>query len=107
MRQRAIPVFFCLCWFQLAAQNSYEVKLMSWNVLNWPSTTSFVSDTSLRCPSYRTVIGYAQPDVLITMENTGTNSGPVFLDQVMNSGPFHYQAGTYINGYDTDNMIYY
>ena len=89
------------------AQLNAGVKLMSWNVLNWPSTSNYIADTTQRCPAYRAVINYAQPDILITSENTSVNSVPVFLNQVMNTGTYHYKAGTFINGYDTDNGIYY
>ncbi len=89
------------------AQTTYEAKLMSWNVLNWPSASAFVDDTTQRCPAYRTVVNYAQPDILITCENTSSSSVPLFLNQVMNTGSYHYAAGTFINGFDTDNAIYY
>ncbi len=80
---------------------------MSWNILNFPSTSAFAADTAQRCPAYRTVVNYAQPDILITCENSYANGIPVFLNQVMNTGAYHYAAGTFINGFDTDNAIYY
>ncbi len=91
----------------LQAQINYEVKVMSWNVLNWPSTSNTVADTSNRCPSYRTVVNYVQPDILVTMENTSANSINWFRDQVMNTGGYHYASGTFINGPDTDNGIFF
>ena len=93
--------------FKSSSQIDYQAKVMSWNVLNWPSVSNFVADTTQRCPAYRTVVNYAQPDILVTCENTSTSSLAIFLNQVMNTGPYHYQAGTFINGYDTDNAIYY
>ncbi len=92
---------------ECSSQANYQVKLMSWNLLNWPSVTNFASDTSARCPAYRAVMDYVMPDILITSENTGTNSTPIFLSQVMNTGSYHYAAGTFINGYDTDNSIFF
>jgi hypothetical protein len=86
---------------------TFQAKLMSWNILNFPSSSAFAADTAQRCPAYRIVINYAQPDILITCENAYANGIPVFLNQVMNTGPYHYAAGTFINGYDTDNAIYY
>ena len=90
-----------------SAQLNANVKVMSWNILKWPSISNYVADTTQRCPAYRAVINYTQPDILITSENTSVNSVPVFLNQVMNTGNYHYKAGTFINGYDTDNAIYY
>jgi hypothetical protein len=104
--RKTLLYFFLLITAGVQAQD-YEVKIMSWNVLNWPNSSSTVADTTNRCPSYRRIINYAQPDVLITMENTSTNSIPWFRDQVMNSGVYHYGSGTFINGPDTDNGIYF
>jgi hypothetical protein len=98
--------FILLFATSMKAQN-YQVRLMSWNVLNWPNNSSTVSDTSNRCPSYRAIMNYAQPDILITCENTSTNSIPWFRDQVMNTGIYHYASGLFINGPDTDNGIYF
>ena len=86
---------------------TYDIKLMAWNILNFPSTSNFAADTTQRCPAYREVVGYAQPDILITNENTSTSSPAIFLNQVMNTGSYHYASGTYINGFDTDNAIFY
>lgn len=106
MIRKYLLLVFVLSVSKCIGQN-YEAKIMSWNVLNWPSNTNLVTDTTNRCPAYRTVVNYIAPDVLITMENTSVNSPIWFLDQVMNTGPLHYEKGTYINGYDTDNAIYY
>jgi hypothetical protein len=103
MIQRFLSIVFIVSALSTTAQ----VKIMSWNVLNFPSTSSVASDTALRCPAYRSVVNYVRPDVLVTMENTSVNSPVYFLNQVMNTGPYHYASGTYINGYDTDNAIYY
>ena len=88
-------------------QVSYQVKIMSWNILNWPDNSSLAADTTLRCPAYRSVVQLVNPDILVTMENTATNSVPLFLNQVMNSSGNSYRSGTFINGYDTDNGIFY
>lgn len=90
-----------------AAQINYQVKVMSWNILNWPELSTIVADTTSRGPSYRTVVNYANPDILVTMENAAGYSTTWFLNQVMNANVFEYSAGTFINGYDTDNGIFY
>lgn len=91
----------------LSAQVNSNVKVMAWNVLNWPSISNTVADTTLRGPAYRKVMRFYEPDIVVTSENTSTNSIPWFLDQVMNTGTLHYEAGTFINGPDTDNGIFY
>lgn len=90
-----------------AAQVNYQVKVMSWNILNWPELSTIVADTTSRAPSYRTVVNYANPDILVTMENAAGYSTTWFLNQVMNANVSEYSAGTFINGYDTDNGIFY
>src|SRR6185436_6910491 len=47
-------------------------------------------------------------DILVTQENSSINSVPLFLDGIMNAnGTNAYNAGTFINGYDSDNGIFY
>jgi hypothetical protein len=89
------------------AQINHEVKVMSWNILNWPEISGIVADTTSRGPSYRTVVDYVNPDILVTMENATGYSTTWFLNQVMNANGNEYSAGTFINGYDTDNGIFY
>jgi hypothetical protein len=99
-----IALFFAV---DCAAQVNYQVKVMSWNILNWPELSTIVADTTSRGPSYRTVVNYANPDILVTMENTASYSTTWFLNQVMNANVNEYSAGTFLNGYDTDNGIFY
>lgn len=84
-----------------------SVKIMNWNLLNWPNTASATADSTTRCPYYRTVVRYEEPDILVTEENTNTNSTTWFLNQVMNSNGHQYSQGTYIQGQDTNNGIFY
>ena len=88
------------------AQPNYNIKMMSWNLLNFPGAST-AADSTLRCPYYRTVVNYVEPDILVTMENTSANGASWVLSNVMNSGTSHYSQGTFINGYDSDNAIYY
>lgn len=98
-------LFFVLCHFA-TAQVNYDVKIMSWNILNFPNSTP-TTDSTLRCPYYRTVVNYVQPDILVTMENTSATGASWILSNVMNTGAYHYAQGTFINGYDSDNAIYF
>jgi endonuclease/exonuclease/phosphatase family metal-dependent hydrolase len=81
---------------------------MTWNLLNYPSVSNLSADTALRNPYYRTVIQYVNPDIMVTQENAAANSVSMFLNYVMNAGASNqYSAGTFINGYDSDNGIFY
>ncbi|MFI5220150.1 MAG: T9SS type A sorting domain-containing protein [Bacteroidia bacterium] len=81
---------------------------MSWNVLNYPDPSAISSDTSFRNPYFREVVQYINPDIFVIEELATTNGYLLFLNNVMNvAGIGQYSAGTFINGPDTDNDIYY
>jgi hypothetical protein len=75
---------------------------MTYNLLNYPN-----ADTNIRNPYFRTIINSINPDILVVSEintSSGVNS---FLSNVMNYNSSIYSAGIYINGFDTDNAIFY
>jgi endonuclease/exonuclease/phosphatase family metal-dependent hydrolase len=80
---------------------------MSWNLLNWPITSNAVSDSTTRCPNYRTVMNAVRPDILVTQENAATYSTTWFLNCALNANGNEYSQGSYIHGYDTNNGIFY
>ena len=88
-----------------------NVKIMSWNLLNYPDNTNVSGDTTERNPYYRTVIQYVNPDIVVTQENAMNTSVSFFLNKVMNDasigGGNQYSPGAFVNGYDTDNGIFY
>jgi endonuclease/exonuclease/phosphatase family metal-dependent hydrolase len=83
------------------------VRIMTWNLLNFPSQSNLITDTSTRLPCYRTVVQQVNPDIIVTQENSASNSITFFLNSVLNINTNQYSAGTFINGYDTDNGIFY
>ena len=99
----------CFCVHDLHAQISPpRVRIMAWNLLNFPSTSGAAADSTNRCPYYRTVVNYVNPDILVTEENSTTYSTTWFLNQVMNSsGNTSYRQGTFIRSYDSSNGIFY
>ncbi len=98
---------FMLAIEKLVAETPFTVKLMCWNLLNYPSASNTSADTALRHPFYRTVIQYESPDILVTEENTSSAATTWFLNTVMNVNGTVYSKGTFINGPDTDNEIYF
>jgi len=75
---------------------------MSYNILNYPGSTS-----AIRNPYFRTVIANTVPDVLVVQEILSQAGVDGFLNNVLNIASSGYVAGTFINGYDTDNAIFY
>ncbi len=82
------------------------VRIMTWNLLNFPSQSNLVTDTTTRLPCYRTVLNYVNPDILVTQENSASNSITFIMD-ALNSAGNEYSAGAFINGYDSDNGIFF
>jgi endonuclease/exonuclease/phosphatase family metal-dependent hydrolase len=75
---------------------------MSYNILNYPGSTS-----SVRNPYFRTVISSVDPDIIVVQEILSQDGVNEYLNQVLNYNSSEYAAGIFIDGYDTDNAIFY
>jgi endonuclease/exonuclease/phosphatase family metal-dependent hydrolase len=80
----------------------HQVRIMTYNLLNYPGP-----DTNVRNPYFRTVINATDPDILVVCEINTQAGVNAFLTNVMNYSSAVYSAGSYINGYGSDNAIYY
>ena len=80
---------------------------MAYNLLNYPSGSNFVADTTTRNPAYRTIVAAAQPDILVTEEMNNQAGVNIFLNSVMNVNSVTYSAGVFNDGPDTDNSIFF
>lgn len=78
-----------------------QVKIMSYNLLGYPA------DSSIRVPYFRTIINAVNPDILVVCEITSRPAVNSFLKSIMNFNSVTYDSGRYIDGYDTDNAIFY
>jgi endonuclease/exonuclease/phosphatase family metal-dependent hydrolase len=99
------PLYICLILLSTSflnySQNNYVIA--SYNILNYPAN----NDTTIRNPYFRTVISSMNPDILIVEEMTSQAGVNGFLSKVMNSFGETYNAGTFIDGNDADNAIFY
>lgn len=95
---KKILILFIFC----AGIAGAQVKIASYNLLNYPG-----SDASIRNPLFRTTISSMNPDILVVQEITSQAGVNGFLSYVMNYGGNVYSAGTFIDGPDTDNAIFY
>ncbi|GEM_PF-908793 len=86
-----------------ALSQSDTIRIQSYNVLNYPGSTS-----SIRNPYFRTVIGQIDPDILVVQEMV-SNSGLIqFKSQVLNfATPGLYDSVTFNDGPDSDNGLFY
>jgi endonuclease/exonuclease/phosphatase family metal-dependent hydrolase len=89
-------IFICASFAQT------QHTIMTYNVLNLTLT-----DTLERNPYFRTIFSNIQPDILVCQEMTSQIGVNGFLVRVLNRVSSGYSAGTFINGFDTDNAIYY
>jgi len=93
---------FVLAYLLLTGVSYAQVKIVSYNLLGYPG-----SDTTTRNPYFRTVISSLNPDILVVQEITSQSGVDGYLNNVMNVDRTDYSAGTFINGPDTDNGIYF
>jgi hypothetical protein len=84
------------------AAPAHAVRLIDWNILNYPGTTGPTRD-----PSYRTVLGLVSPDVLVTEETTSQAGVTEFLGSLNTMEPGQWAAATFVDGNDTDSGLFY
>jgi len=95
-------IFYTSLLFVSVSSAQHQHTIMTYNVLNLVLT-----DTLERNPHFRTIFTNIQPDIVILQEMTSQTGVNGFLVRVLNRVSSGYEAGTFINGFDTDNAIYY
>jgi endonuclease/exonuclease/phosphatase family metal-dependent hydrolase len=75
---------------------------MTWNILEYNG-----QDTAVRNQYFRTVINHTQPDILVVEEMHTNGLALGFLNVMNSSNAGVYLMGTFINGFDTDNAVYF
>lgn len=88
--------------FSAAVYSQDNCRLLTYNLLNYPDI-----DSNVRNPYFRKIINYSNPDILVVQEMTSQTGMNGFLYNVMNAYGFVYSMGTFIDGPDTDNGIFY
>jgi endonuclease/exonuclease/phosphatase family metal-dependent hydrolase len=90
-------LFFLFTITSIFAQDSFRV--MTYNLLNYPSKIA-----STRNPYFKQVVEHVNPDILVVQEMESIYGVTLFLEQVLDT---NYSAGGFIDGYTTDNAIFY
>lgn len=80
---------------------------MAYNLLSYPDNINPVADTTLRNPFFRTTLSAAAPDILVVEEMNSQSGMNGFLTKVLNPISATYSAGTFLDGPDTDNGLFY
>lgn len=84
----------------LFSQNQHTI--MNYNLLNYPG-----NDTTIRNPYFRTTISSVLPDILVCEEITSQAGVNGFLNKVLLPNYPGYATGTFLDGPDTDNNIFF
>lgn len=86
--------------FVLRAQDT--ISVLSYNILNYPLSNATKADT------LKAIIKHTQPDIFMITELTSSTGVSLILNNALNvDGITYYQAATYVNGPDSDNMLFY
>ena len=84
------------------AAPAHALRLIDWNVLNYPGTSGPTRD-----PSYRVVLSLVSPDILITEEQTSATGIGEYLGSLNTMEPGQWASATFVDGNDTDTGLFY
>ncbi|OFX17377.1 MAG: hypothetical protein A2033_15195 [Bacteroidetes bacterium GWA2_31_9] len=97
----ALLVVFLVSVFQLKAQSD-TVTVMYYNVLDFPG------QTSQRWQYFKTISDDIMPDLILIGELQNNTGAVLLLDSALNNGSSGiYNKATFIDGTDTDGMLFY
>lgn len=86
--------------FTVKSQDTLTV--MAYNILNYPLSNSTKADT------LKAIIKHTKPDVFMITELTSSSGVTTILNNALNvDGVTYYSSASYVNGPDTDNMMFY
>lgn len=86
----------------VSASSQDTLTVMTYNVLNYPSSNTGKADT------LKPIVKYVQPDILMINELESSAGATTILTDALNvDGVISYQRATFFSGPDTNNMLYY
>ena len=87
---------------KLNAQSYDTISIMYYNLLNFPDINPS------RISYLETTLHYVMPDIFVIEELTsGTGASSILNNALNTQGVTNYAAATWVNGTDTENMLYY
>jgi hypothetical protein len=99
MKKTGLILILCFA-FSSYAQD--QLKVMYYNLLNFPDTSPQRADT------LKTILHYDLPDVLVVNElQTNTGANLILNNSLNQNGVSYFQKAAFINGPDTDNGFFY
>ncbi len=97
--RKLLIVLTVILFVNLPFEAQQTIRLMTYNVLNYHSTSNPTKDQYLK-----TIISSVNPDILVIQEIDGSYYVNKFYNNVLDST---YKKAAFIDGFDTDNAMYY
>lgn len=95
-------IFGFLLVFSTHVSAQDTIRVMYYNLLRFPNISPE------RVTDLRKIVAYVQPDILVVNELLSEVGSELILDEALNAnGITHFNAATYVDGPDTDNMLFY
>ena len=104
MRNKIIILFVFISLLSAKLFSQDTIKIMEYSLLFYKSSDA----NGGRYKDLRTIVTYAKPDILMVDELDNTTSSKYLLDSALNkAGVGTYARAPFIDGFDTDNSMYY
>lgn len=93
---------FLFLFFATALFCQDRFTVATWNLLNYPGRVPISREAD-----YRIVLSEMNPDLLGVQEIDGVQGAQRFLDHVLNYSVRTYSRSSYVDGPDSDNILYF
>ena len=102
MMKKTTLTLAMLSAMSLLAQNTDTLKIMFYNLLNFPA------ESPTRIADLKVIVQEAKPDIFMVCELTSGSGATGILNNALNQdGITYYAQATYVPGPNTDNMLFY
>lgn len=92
-----------LIFVTVSFSQSDVIKIATYNLLRFPEVSG-----AERVTHFQTVMNAMRPDILVVQEMQSQAGVDLFVNQIINNpGMSGYKAAPFVDGYDTDNALFY
>ncbi len=100
IKRISIAFCLCICSFQINSQDT--LKIMYYNLLDFPIAQQDRIDT------LKKILNFVKPDVFVVNELTSFGGGVQIKNNALNVGGVnYYESAVFYDGPDTDNLLFY
>ena len=102
MKNLRVLFIVSFLFFLNTGKSQETLKVMYYNLLNFPSTSQERADT------LKKIVQHVLPDMFLVNELDNQFGATLILNNALNqNGIAHYQQALFVDGPDTDNMLFY